>query len=140
MTRRGRFALFAVAVTGFAALLVWGTSGIPDFGHYQGRYGKILEKAPVKERQASNAVAAIVFDYRGLDTMGEEFILFAAVSGVVLLLRSDEEEDEGRAEVRSDALRLFGAIAAGVGVLVGLWLIAFGLVTPGGGFQGGVVV
>src|SRR5205823_11283409 len=28
----------------------------------------------------------------------------------------------------------------GVIVLIGLWLAAFGLVTPGGGFQGGVAV
>jgi len=31
-------------------------------------------------------------------------------------------------------------LGVGVGVLVGLWLVAFGFVTPGGGFQGGVAV
>ena len=41
----------------------------------------------VPQRHTANVVTAVVFDYRGFDTMGEEFILFAAVSGVVLLLR-----------------------------------------------------
>jgi multicomponent Na+:H+ antiporter subunit B len=75
--------------------------------------------------------------------MGEELILFAAVVGVVILLREDNAgmTPEGRADVvRSDAIRLFGAVVLGLVVLVGLWLAAFGLVTPGGGFQGGVVV
>jgi multicomponent Na+:H+ antiporter subunit B len=142
MNRRARIAVFAVAATGFGALLVWGTSGIPDWGHYQGRYGKILTKAPVKERQTTNAVTAIVFDYRGLDTMGEELILFTSVIGVALLLRSFRAEREERPELRveSDALRLVGQLMVPVTFLLGLWLAAFCYVTPGGGFQGGVVL
>src|SRR3954454_3818244 len=113
MTRRGRLALFAVAMTGFPALLVWGTSGIPDFGHYQGRYGKILEKAPVTERQATNAGTAIVFDYRGLDTLGEEFTLSAAVSGASLSLRESREKmPEHTEKGRTDAVRAVGTSLA----------------------------
>jgi multicomponent Na+:H+ antiporter subunit B len=141
MSLRARFALFAVAVTGFGALLVWGTSGIPDFGHYRGRLGVILTKAPVKERQATNAVTAIVFDYRGLDTMGEEFILFTAVSGVALLLRETREKDpEPIDPVESDATRAVGISLAACILLLGLWVVAHGAVTPGGGFQGGLVL
>jgi multicomponent Na+:H+ antiporter subunit B len=141
MSLRVRFALFAVAGCGFAALLVWGTAGIPDFGHYRGEYGKILAKAAPKERQADNAVTAIVFDYRGLDTMGEEFILFAAVTGVALLLR--ERRDELPAlvdEVQSDAVRSVGVSLAAAVFLLGLWVVAHGAITPGGGFQGGVIL
>ena len=48
---------------------------------------------------------------------------------------------EARADVvRSDAISYFGVLMVGLVVLVGLWLAAFGLVTPGGGFQGGVVI
>src|SRR3954466_14105205 len=141
MTRRGRFALFAVAVTGFPALRVGGASGIPGFGHYQGRYGKILEKAPVTERQATNAVTAIVFDYRGLDTLGEEVILFAGVSGVALLLREAREGmPEPLDEVRSDTVRAVGISLAACVSLLAIWVIAHGAITPGGGFQGGVVL
>ena len=35
----------------------------------------------------NNAVTAVVFDYRGFDTIGEATVLFAAVSGVMIALR-----------------------------------------------------
>jgi multicomponent Na+:H+ antiporter subunit B len=141
MNRRARIALFAVAASGFAALLVWGTTGIPDWGHYRGQYGKILTKAPVKERQTTNAVTAIVFDYRGFDTLGEEFILFAAVTGVALLLRETREGiPEPRDSLDSDPVRASGIALAATIVLLGIWIVAHGAVTPGGGFQGGVIL
>jgi len=135
-------------VAGVLALLVWGLVGLPDFGNYRGPYGYVINRIAVPQRHTTNAVSSIVFDYRGFDTMGEEFILFGSVLGVVLLLRSREEgsgeeesEDEGVVdEVTSDTLRAVGVFAAGLAFLLGVWLISFGLVTPGGGFQGGVVV
>jgi multisubunit Na+/H+ antiporter MnhB subunit len=36
---------------------------------------------------ANNGVTAVVFDYRGFDTLGEATILFAAVAGVIMLFR-----------------------------------------------------
>jgi multicomponent Na+:H+ antiporter subunit B len=101
----------------------------------------LLNSIAVPQRHTTNAVTAIVFDYRGFDTMGEEFILFASVVGVVLLLR-DMREPSGDQDdpVASDAIRLFGLFMVGAVVVAGLWLAAFGLVTPGGGFQGGVAI
>jgi multicomponent Na+:H+ antiporter subunit B len=75
MTRRPRLAVFAVGVAGLAALLGWGISGLPAFGHFQGGYGNLLLREAVPERHGTNVVTAIVFDYRGFDTLGEEFIL-----------------------------------------------------------------
>jgi len=137
---RGILALPALA--GFGALLFWGLSGLPPFGHYHGQYGYLINNLALPQRHATNAVTAVVFDYRGFDTLGEEFILFAAVTGVVLLLRRERGEGEaGRTgRVTSDLLRWIGALMLGVALLVGLWVIAFGVVTPGGGFQGGVIV
>jgi len=40
-----------------------------------------------REAACNNVVASIVFDYRGFDTLGESTVLFAAVSGIVLLFR-----------------------------------------------------
>src|SRR5215212_3261045 len=86
MTRRGRIALCAVGLAGLAALLVWGVVGLEPFGHYPGPYGTLLNAAEPDERHAANVVAAVVFDYRGFDTLGEELILFCAVMGLAFLL------------------------------------------------------
>jgi multicomponent Na+:H+ antiporter subunit B len=142
MSRRVRLALFGVSAAGLAALLLWSVTGVPKFGDYHGAYGTILNKAAPKERQTSNVVAAVTFDYRGFDTMGEELILFAAVMGVAMLLREPREEDAPVPEdpVRSDALRAFGVAFAGATLVLGLWIVAHGYITPGGGFQGGVIL
>ena len=39
------------------------------------------------ETGADNAVTAVVFDYRGFDTLGEATVLFTAVAGVILVFR-----------------------------------------------------
>lgn len=139
MTRRTRIAIFAPAIAVFGALLAWSLVAIPKFGEYRGPYGYVLNRVAVPERHMSNVVTATVFDYRGFDTLGEEFILFIAVMGVVLLLRR-EERGRTNEEIGSPGVRVGGTIAVAVSVLVALWLIAFGFVTPGGGFQGGAAL
>jgi multicomponent Na+:H+ antiporter subunit B len=148
VSRRTRIAVFAVAAAGLAALLVASVVDLPAFGHYQGAYGNQLNREAVAERHTTNVVTAIVFDYRGFDTLGEEFILFAAVVGVTLLLRRHKDSEDHQEVLRSapddtaqsDAIRLFALLAVPVLFLLGLWVVAFGLVTPGGGFQGGVLL
>ena len=92
MSRGVRSGLFLVSAAGLTALLLWAVADLPDFGHYRGPYGKVLNSVAVGERHTTNVVAAVVFDYRGVDTMGEEFILFASVMGVALLLRNPHRE------------------------------------------------
>jgi multicomponent Na+:H+ antiporter subunit B len=148
VNRRARIAVFAVAAAGLAALLVASVVDLPAFGHYQGAYGNQLNREAVAERHTTNVVTATVFDYRGFDTLGEEFILFAAVVGVTLLLRRHKDSEDHQEvlrkadddRVRSDAIRIVGLLAMPALFLLGLWLVAFGLVTPGGGFQGGVLL
>lgn len=141
MTRRMRLGLFGVSAAGLAALLLWSVAGLPDFGNYRGPYGKVLNHVAPSERHVTNVVSAVVFDYRGVDTLGEEFILFTSALGVALLLR-DARDEERRPDDRAegDALRLVGiGLAAGLLVL-GFYVVAHGYITPGGGFQGGVVL
>jgi multisubunit Na+/H+ antiporter MnhB subunit len=45
-----------------------------------------------EETGTNNVVAAVVFDYRGYDTLGEATILFTAVTAVVMLLRRRRDE------------------------------------------------
>lgn len=41
----------------------------------------------IAKTHALNAVTAIVFDFRGYDTLGESFVLCTAVTGVAVILR-----------------------------------------------------
>ena len=123
--------------------------GLPDFGHYRGPYGDVLNAVAVPERHITDVVTAVNFDYRGFDTLGEEFILFAAVIGVAILLRAQRDEEErdprefafGRSAPRtSDAVRALAIALVGPTVVTGVYIVAHGHLTPGGGFQGGVVL
>lgn len=142
MSLRVRTGVFLAGAAGLAALLAWAFAGLPDFGHYPGPYGTLLNRVDLAETHATNVVTAVVFDYRGFDTLGEELILFTAVIGVALLLREAREEEARPVvdPISHDPVRATGLALVPAGVLLGLYVIAFGPLTPGGGFQGGVVV
>lgn len=53
----------------------------------------IIENAQ-EETGSNNVVTSVVFDYRALDTYGEATILFTAVTGVLLLLRTVKRKEE----------------------------------------------
>lgn len=88
---RARVVLFLVGAAGLGALLVWAFVGLPRFGFYHGPYGNVIRAVAVSQRHATNAVDAVVFDYRGFDTVGEEFIFFAAAIGIAMLLGAQRE-------------------------------------------------
>jgi multicomponent Na+:H+ antiporter subunit B len=142
VSRRIRIAVLGPALFGLGALFAWAIAGLPAFGDYRGPYGFVLNQVVVPLRHTTNVVMGTTFDVRGVDTMGEEFILYAAVVGVTLLLRDETRSREAERRTRrlpNDATRLVGVLVVGGGLLVGLWLMAFGYITPGGGFQGGVL-
>ena len=141
MSRTARLALFAVSAVGLGAFLLWGLAGLPHFGDYAGPYGDLISNLVKPQRHFPNAVTAVVFDYRGFDTMGEELLLFAAASSVAMVLRDTREHHVADVvdRVRSPAVNAVGAVGAIVALVVALYVIAHGLLTPGGGFQGGVI-
>ncbi len=130
-------------------MLIYGLSGLPAFGHYQGVYGRVLDGIGVTERHATDLVTALNFDFRAFDTLGEEFILFASVLGVVLILRqlrgeherpNQEETDEHRLAGASEALRALALVLVPGLLALGVYIVVHGQITPGGGFQGGVIL
>jgi multicomponent Na+:H+ antiporter subunit B len=141
VSRRVRTALFLAGGAGVAALLGWAFAGLPAFGDYHGVYGRLINRDTLGQTHAMSAIAAVTFDYRGFDTLGEEFILFASVLGVALLLREVRERDvdSKRGAETFEPIRATGLVAVPVVFLLGLFVIAHGYLTPGGGFQGGVV-
>jgi multicomponent Na+:H+ antiporter subunit B len=153
MTRRARLAMFGVGAIVLAGVLAVGLAGLPAFGHYHGVYGLVLNRVTVSQRRATDVVTAVNFDYRGVDTMGEEFILFAASVGVVILLReqrgerreseeeADSDQEDGKGPVStSPALIAVGRSLIGPVLVLGVYVATHGQLTPGGGFQAGVIL
>jgi multicomponent Na+:H+ antiporter subunit B len=127
---------------------VWAVTGIHGFGSEQSRYGFYTAHHAVPQRQTTNSVVAVAFDYRAFDTLGEEFILFISVVGVVVLLRGvrDEHEEKPEADLvperrrSSEAERWLGAALVGPIAVLAAYVVTHGQLTPGGGFQGGVIL
>jgi multicomponent Na+:H+ antiporter subunit B len=149
LSRRARLSLFALAGAGLAAVLVIGFTGLPDFGDYQGVYGHVIDGIGVTLRHGTDLITLLNFDVRAFDTLGEEFILFASVLGIVLILRQLRGEDEEPHEQEADEHRFAGASAALRAlalvlipsiVAIGVYIVVHGQITPGGGFQGGVIL
>ncbi|MFL5822857.1 MAG: hydrogen gas-evolving membrane-bound hydrogenase subunit E [Solirubrobacteraceae bacterium] len=145
--RRARLIVGGLGLLMVTGGLVWAGTGLQHFGHVHSRYGTHLAHAAVPQRAATNSVVAIAFDYRGFDTLGEEFILFISVVGVMVLLRAirgDADPRKGvvQAETRqaSDSSRWLGAAIVGPLSVLAAYVIVHGQLTPGGGFQGGVVL
>jgi multicomponent Na+:H+ antiporter subunit B len=149
VSRRARLGLAAVGGAGLLAVLLIGLHGLPAFGHYHGIYGLLVNKIEPVERRATDIVTALNFDIRAYDTLGEEFILFTSAAGVALLLRhlrGEEErhrvsgiEDHSFAGA-SNAVRVISLVLIPLLVALGAYIVLHGQLTPGGGFQGGIVL
>lgn len=149
MSRRTRLLVFAIAGAGFGFVLVRGLADLPAFGHYNGVYGRVINGVGVTLRHATDMVTALNFDIRGFDTLGEEFILFASVLGIMVILRGLREEHEEPSQHEasehtfadaSEALRAFSLLLIPLLLSVGIYIVVHGQLTPGGGFQGGVIL
>jgi multicomponent Na+:H+ antiporter subunit B len=149
LSRHARLALFAVAAVAFGTVLVVGFAKLPALGDYHGVYGRVLDGVGVSLRHATDLVTALNFDFRGFDTLGEEFILFGSVLGVILILRDMREEsgppnpseaDEHTFGGSSEALRALSLPLVAALLALGVYIVVHGQLTPGGGFQGGLIL
>jgi multicomponent Na+:H+ antiporter subunit B len=144
---------FLIAMAGLAAFYLWGLAGLPGFGNYPGPYGDIINRIAVAQTHATGVVSAVNFEYRGFDTVGEEFILFVAATGVATVLRhlrdegerhaSGEANDEAagrKAPPTSGAVRMVALALIGPTVVIGWYLASHAQTSPSGGFQGGIVL
>jgi multicomponent Na+:H+ antiporter subunit B len=149
VTARVRLWVFGAGIAGLAAFYVWGLVGLPGFGRYPGPYGDIINRIAVSQTKATGVVSAVNFEYRGFDTLGEEFILFVAATGVATVLRrlrgerarptADEAADRD-VPPTSGAVRQVALILTGPTLVMGWYLASHAQTSPSGGFQGGVVL
>jgi len=87
---------------------------------------------------SANLVTAVIVTYRGLDTLGEVTVLFTASTAIILLLSL--HAIARRASPASDIVSLTARVLRAPILLFGLYIIAHGHLSPGGGFPGGAVI
>ena len=101
--------------------------------------GYDLLKINTKLTQSANAVTSVVTYFRGLDTLGEVTILFLSIFGIGIGIERSHKMKT--ILVYDNALLKIGAqVLFPLIVLFGLYIIVHGHLSPGGGFQGGVII
>ena len=87
----------------------------------------------------ANAVTSVVVYFRGFDTLGEIAVLFIAALGIGLMVSSHESHERHKEEsnfiLQTASKLLFPFIT-----LFGVYVMIYGHLSPGGGFQGGVII
>jgi multicomponent Na+:H+ antiporter subunit B len=144
VTRTARLVLGVVALAALGALVAAAVTQLNHFGHPPEPYATQAVKASLRH-QVNATVNGVTFDVRGIDTLGEELILFSAAIGATILLRAQRAEGAAKqAAERHDespsSLRALGAVLIGPVLTLGVYILVHGHLTPGGGFQGGVVL
>ena len=125
------FALSAALILTFLNILL---QNIPSSMQ---RAGDELLKLNSSEGVA-NVVTTVVVYFRGFDTLGEIAVLFIASLGIGLMLSSNskcELKAESNFMLKTASKLLFPIIT-----LYGIYVMIYGHLSPGGGFQGGVII
>ncbi|MEM0000621.1 MAG: Na(+)/H(+) antiporter subunit B [Desulfurococcaceae archaeon] len=89
------------------------------------------------------AVTAIVWDYRGLDTLFETSVMFLAIVGALMIFRGLGERVPGPGSGGgglSLIVKTVTRLTTIMIVAVGISIAFHGHLTPGGGFQGGATI
>jgi len=95
---------------------------------------------------APEGVTAVVWDYRGLDTVFETVVLYGAIIGTLALYRQVLKSEERRAPSRDPGRGLSTIVKISTAVIViaigavGAATGLHGQLTPGGGFQAGSIL
>lgn len=121
---------------GFMLLAI--ASGI-DFGNPPMLVGDAIQSASPQQVGAANIVTSVVLGYRGIDTLGELSILFAAAAAAGLVL-GHRHTTAGVQSRGGFVLYHGGALLFPLLLTIGFYIIFHGHLTPGGGFQGGVIL
>lgn len=92
----------------------------------------------VSDTGAVNIVSAILFDYRGFDTLGETIVLFCVASAISMLFstRTTPKKNIKLSVLARAASLLYSPCV----IIFGIYIIIHGHLSPGGGFQGGVML
>ncbi|MDK2895914.1 MAG: multicomponent Na+:H+ antiporter subunit [Candidatus Atribacteria bacterium] len=130
--------LLLVLFSGIGFLLIDNLRFLSNSGFSLGAATHYYVTQGFEQTGALNLVSSILYDFRAFDSLGESTVIFAAVSGIVSLL------SRKTLPVSSHGLsiivkRIFGILTPFLFVS-GIYLILHGHLSPGGGFQGGVIL
>ncbi|GGP38863.1 DUF4040 domain-containing protein [Shewanella saliphila] len=141
----------ALATVGVLALLIIYATfdkprlGDPDAPVHQHLAPWYLDKTP-EYIDIPNVVTAILGSFRGYDTLGEVFVVFAACIGVLFILGVSPSRKNQPVIRKSSGLRhhlipqVVGRLLIPFIVLFGLYVQFHGEYGPGGGFQAGAII
>ena len=147
------FHLFSVIALG--ALLLYASQDFPSWGTAdtpanQSTLSEYYITNTWDDTLVPNIVTAVLADYRGYDTMFETVVVFTAGLAIFLILGvgiSKEEEmgikppARGLIEAPKDPIvRITCRLLVPLVQLFALYVLAHGHHSPGGGFQGGVIL
>ena len=155
--RRLLVVLSVLLCVGIIGILVITAQYLPPFGHPENPANNEVSRRYIEngmeETGAVNIVAGMILDYRAFDTLGESNVLFTAVCAVMLLLRvtADKrrsaayqlelETDDRMYEPKNDLiLQKVARLLIPCILLLGMYIILNGHLSPGGGFSGGAVM
>ena len=110
----------------------------------------------LQETGAVNIVTGMILDYRAFDTLGESSVLFTAAMVVLFLLRKDKDSarysqlaqtmdqnphSDTYYEPKNDIiLQKTSTILVPIVLLLGVYVVLNGHLSPGGGFSGGAIM
>ena len=141
-------------------LLLYTVTELPSFGspdhpinnEVSARY---IEKG-LQETGAVNIVTGMILDYRAFDTLGESSVLFTAAMVVLFLLRADKDShrysqlaktmreiphSDTYYEPKNDViLQKTATVLVPIVLLLGVYVVLNGHLSPGGGFSGGAIM
>ena len=109
----------------------------------------MLFREGFRETGAPNLVASIYLGYRLFDTIGETLVLLTALSGTIALITPKQRvpgsdagvsSKEKKRQARTNIIDFTTGKIAPMVLLLGWYVMFFGHQSPGGGFQGGVVI
>ncbi len=87
--------LFTVAMLTIVAVMLFSVAlAMRPFGEPPSVMDDYIIQNNQEVTGGNSVVSAVVFDWRGYDTLGEATVLFTAFIGVVMLLRSVKDEAE----------------------------------------------
>lgn len=146
-----RRALIALTIAAAAVPMLFGVAALPRPGDPQGPVhthvaARYLARG-ASEAGAENIVTSVLLNYRAFDTFGEVMIIFTALAAVMAVLSpamASRPEEGSPASAQgipiSPVVAFVVRLTAPFIAVFGAFVMFKGLVAPGGGFQGGVIL